>query len=71
MTFTHGDLALDQDFMGIMNDAVNDSFRYRRIRFGTDPFIPALGFKLGAEDNRPFDCSYFNDFKQFSGLVTA
>ena len=71
MTFTHGDLALDHDFMGIMNNAVNDGFGYRRIRFGADPFIPALWFKLCAKNNRTFDCSCFNDFKQFSGLVTA
>ena len=71
MTFTHGDPAIDHDFMGIMNDAVNDGFGYRRIWFGADPFIPALWFKLGAEDNWAFDGSGFNDLQQFSGLVAA
>ena len=54
MTLTHGDFPLNQDIIGIMDDAVHDRLGDRALvlRGGIEPFIPLGRVVLSAEDRR-------------------
>lgn len=66
----HGDTALNQDLIGVMDDAVHDRLgnRAARVRIGSNACIPALRLVLGAEDHRALAAG-LHDFQQVVGLL--
>ena len=56
MAFTHGDAAVYEDIVGIVDDPVHDRFGDRAAfrRSWINPFIPVIRGILGAEDHRSF-----------------
>ena len=56
MAFTHGDAAVYEDIVGIVDDPVHDRFGDRAAfrRSWINPFIPVIRSILGREDHRSF-----------------
>ena len=70
MTLSHGDLAVDHDVIGVVDDPVNYRFGDGTavIRFGIDAVIPALGVVLCAEYHRTRHTG-FDDLQQINALT--
>lgn len=53
VAFPHGDVALNQDLIGVVDDTVHDCLGYRTsgVGIGVNTGIPALRLVLGAEDH--------------------
>ena len=70
VAFEHGDVALNQNFIGVVDDAVHDCFRNwaAGIRVGVNAGIPALGLVLGAENYGALVAG-LHDFQQVVGLL--
>lgn len=70
VAFAHGDAALNQNFIGVVDDAVHDCLGNGAagIGIGVNAGIPALGLVLGAEDHGTLAAG-FCDFQQVVGLL--
>lgn len=76
MALPHGDLSVNQDFVGVMDNPVQNglcnSAAFLRIRM--QPLVPVSRLVLGAEDHRAFITPCLNHFQQvitFLGRQTS
>jgi hypothetical protein len=62
---THGNVALDQNLVRIVDDAVKDSVGNTAL---ANHLIPTLGSELSHENGRTLTIAGFDDFEQIGGL---
>ena len=71
MPFSHGDLAINQDLVGIVDDTVHNRFGNGAavIRVGINTLIPFFRIVLGAEDGRALVAAHLNNLQQIVGFL--
>ena len=71
MALTHGDLAVNEDVIGVVDDAVHNSLGDGTGFLGTgiDPLIPLAGVVLGAEDGGAVGTAGFHKLQKVVRLL--
>lgn len=71
MALPHGDTAINQDVVSVVDDSVHDGLGDGAavIRIGIDAFIPFPSIVLGAEDHGTAAAPALHDFQQVIGLL--
>ena len=65
MAFPHRDLAINQNLIGIVDDAVHNSLRNRAsvVRVRINALVPFIRVVLGTEDGRPPVAAHLNNLQ--------